>query len=352
MATIILTGGGTAGHCTPHLALLPYLKKNFDNICYIGSETGIEKQIIEQENIPYFSVACAKLNRKFTAKNLKIPFILVKGITQAGNILDQLKPCVIFSKGGYVALPTVIAAKKRKIPVIAHESDYTVGLANKISSKYCEKVLTSFPDTADSLKNGKYVGSPIRINVSKINKRKALDDFSFSGDKPILLVTGGSTGAKTINKVIRESLNELTPKYDVLHICGKNNLDTTIQNKSYFQTEYMHDIERAFSVADICVSRAGSNALFELLSIKKPCLLIPLPKGISRGDQVVNAEYFEKLGLVSVLQQNSLTTESLVHHVNSVYANRFNLAKNFEKNPVNDKSEIIADILCDYLPQK
>ncbi len=349
MATIILTGGGTAGHVTPHLAILPYLKNNFDKIYYIGSEKGIEKDIIKKENIPYFSVPCAKFNRSLNLSNLKIPFKLISGYVKAGKLIDKIKPDVIFSKGGYVAIPTVLAAKKRNIPIIAHESDYTLGLANKITSKYCKKVLTSFKDTALTIKNGEYVGSPIRKALFNTNKNDALDRFRFLGNKPILLVTGGSQGAQFINKVVRDSLPNLLPKYDVIHICGKNNLNNDLNQKGYFQIEYMNDIENAFAVSSVCISRAGSNTVFELLALKKPCVLIPLPKGTSRGDQILNAEYFQKLGLVNVLPQQVLTPESLTLAINSTYANRYNISRNFVKTPINDASREISNIISNYI---
>lgn len=348
MATIVLTGGGSAGHCTPHLALLPYIKNHFDKIYYVGSKNGIEKDIIEKEKIQYFSVPCAKLKRKITVDNLAMPAVVLSGIIKAGKILDEIKPDVIFSKGGYVSVPTVIAAKQRKIPVIAHESDYTVGLANKLTAKYCKKVLTSFPDTAKTLKNGEFIGSPIRNSIYKVSKKAALETFGFSGKKPVLLVTGGSLGAKAINTALRDALDELLTKYDIIHICGKGNVCEQINTQGYYQTEYMQKIENAFAAADVCVTRAGSNSCFELLSIKMPCVFVPLPKGVSRGDQVLNALYFEKLGLASVLQQNSLTAASLINYINAAYANRFNLSKNFEKHPITDKSRQISRILCDY----
>lgn len=348
MATIILTGGGTAGHVTPHLAILPYLKNNFDKIYYIGSESGIEKDIIKNANIPYYSVPCTKFNRSFNLNNLKIPFKLMSGVIKAGKILDKLKPDVIFSKGGYVAIPTVLAAKKRNIPIISHESDYTLGLANKITAKYCRKVLTSFKDTALTLKNGEYVGPPIRNELFATKKENAMQKFGFSNNKPIILITGGSQGAVAINKVVRDALPDLLPKYNVIHICGKNNLNEDMRQKGYFQTEYMNDIENAFTVASVCISRAGSNSVFEVLALKKPCILIPLPKGTSRGDQILNAEYFQKLGLVNVLPQQVLTPESLTLAINSAYANRFNIARNFSNNPIKDASREISNILSYY----
>ena len=309
MAKIILTGGGTAGHVTPHLAILPYLKNDFESIYYIGSENGIEKNIITNANIPYYSVPCAKLSRSFCFDNLKIPIKLFSGYKKAGKILDNLKPDIIFSKGGYVSVPTILAAKKRKIPIIAHESDYTIGLANKLTAKYCKKVLTSFRETAQCLKNGEYVGPPIRKSLLSTNYKDSINQFNFLGDKPILLITGGSQGAMAINNAVRNSLDDLLPKFDILHICGKGNLDKNINKKGYFQAEYLSNIELAYNICSVCISRAGSNTVFELLALKIPSILIPLPKGTSRGDQVLNAEYFQRLGLVSVLPQNVLKSQ-------------------------------------------
>ncbi len=345
MATIILTGGGTAGHVTPHLALMPYLKKDFDKIYYFGSENGIEKTIITKTGVPYFSVPCAKLQRKFTLKNLAIPFKVFNGIRAAGKIIDKIKPDVVFSKGGFVAVPTVVAAKRRGVPVISHESDYTVGLANSVTAGLCKKVLTSFPETAEKLKNGEYVGAPLRDDLFKVTKEKALARFHISGEKPVLLVTGGSSGAQAINDVVRKSLGKLLPTFDVIHICGKGNLSKEDFGNGYRQIEYISDIKYAFRAADVCVSRAGSNTLFEILSLAIPCLLIPLPKGVSRGDQVLNAEYFEKRGLVSVLPQEKLDEKSFIRAVNGVYLKRDKLRKNLELHPVTNASPKIAEIL-------
>lgn len=348
MKTIILTGGGTAGHCIPCLALLPHIKKQFDKIYYIGSESGIEKNIVKKTNIPFYSVPCIKLKRELSIDNLKIPFTLYKGIKNAGKLLDKLKPDVIFSKGGYVALPTVIAAKKRKIPVIAHESDLTAGLANKISSKYCKEVLTSFPDTAKSFPNGKYVGSPIRESNSKHIIEDIKNNANFDSDKPILLIMGGSSGSSAINDCVIKSIKELTKNFNVIHICGNNKKKYTQISNGYHQVEFVDDMNALFSITSVCVSRAGSNSIFELLNKKIPTVLIPLPKGNSRGDQVDNAEYFQKLGLVYVLHQNVLTPSSLNFAVNSAYLNSDNLKKALKKHPVENANEKIVSILLSY----
>lgn len=348
MKTIVLTGGGTAGHCIPCLALLPHLKNHFENIYYIGSENGIEKQLVKNANIPYHFVPCIKLKRELSLDNIKIPFTLIKGIKKAGKLLDNLKPDVIFSKGGYVALPTVIAAKKRKIPVIAHESDLTPGLANKISSKYSKLVLTSFPETAKMLSNGKYVGPPIRQTDKTNNIENIIEKANFLENKPILLIMGGSSGAKSINDCVESSIDILTEKFNVIHICGANKTKTNVKKQGYYQVEFINDMDQVFAKTSVCVARAGSNSLFELLNKKIPTVLIPLPKGNSRGDQVLNAEYFQKLGLVYVLNQNVLTTSSLNFAVNSVYSNRENIKRAFQKYPVEDASEKIVYILRSY----
>lgn len=345
MPTIVLTGGGTAGHCTPHLALLPYLKKDFDKIYYIGSYNGIEKNIIENAGIKYFGVSTVKLNRKFCASNLSIPFKLLKGIKESSKILKELKPDVIFSKGGFVALPVVIAGNKRNIPIVAHESDYTIGLANKISAKYCKKVLTSFMDTAKQIKNGEYVGSPIR-NLSSHIDVNAHEYFGFKGEKPVLLALGGSSGATFINDVLRASLGELLPNFDIIHITGKNNLKQ-MKIDGYYQCEYLNDVELAYSICSVAISRSGSNTVFELLARFIPSLLIPLPKGVSRGDQVLNAEYFEKRGLAYVLQQKDVTVNSLPLYVSAIYANRFNIKRNLKATPILDASPMISRIITD-----
>lgn len=348
MKTIVLTGGGTAGHCIPCLALLPNLKKEFDKIYYIGSENGIEKDLVKKANIPFYSVPCIKLKREFSIDNLKIPFTLIKGIRSAGKLLNKLKPDVVFSKGGYVALPTVIAANKRKIPVIAHESDLTAGLANKISSRFSRIVLTSFPETAKEFKNGKYVGPPIRDEITLKEKDIRLNGLDFGNKKPVLLIMGGSSGSTAINQCVFNLLPDINDKFNVVHLCGKNKTKHKTSYKNYYPLEFYDDMNALFSVTNVCVARAGSNSLFELLNKKIPTVLIPLPKGNSRGDQVLNAEYFQKLGLVYVLNQNVLTPASLNYAINSVYMNRMNIKKSFEKYPIENANDRIVSILSSY----
>lgn len=347
MSSIILTGGGTAGHCTPHLALLPYLRNTFDNIYYVGSDNGLERGIIEKENIPYFSIPCAKLKRGFYLDNLKIPFEVIKGINKAKKIIKKLKPNVVFSKGGYVALPLVIACNK-KVPVISHESDYTMGLSNKISSKFSQKVITSFPSTEKGGKNILYIGSPIRNLTANVTRENALKFFGFNSDKPVLLVMGGSLGAKIINKYIAKILPKIIKDFQVIHLCGKGGFNKDLHFEGYYQAEFLHNIGYAYKIASVIVSRAGANSLFEILSLKIPSVIIPLPKGVSRGDQVLNAKYFNMLGLCNYLPQDCLSENSLTKCIYDAYLGRFFLKKCFALNPINDKSREIAHILASY----
>ncbi len=349
MSKIILTGGGTAGHCIPNVAIIPQLKSHFKDIVYVGSKYGIEKNIIEKEDIPFYEITCAKLDRSNLLKNISTPIKVLQGINQAGKIIDKIMPDVIFSKGGYVSVPLVIAAAKRKIPIVLHESDYTVGLANKICLKFSNKILTSFPETAKGLKNSEYVGSPVRKSLFNFNREVSLKYFGFDGKKPIILVTGGSQGARAVNSVFRAALPNLLPRYDIIHICGKGNLEKENTPQGYYQVEYLEKMEHALNLASVCISRAGANTLFELMALKVPSILIPLPKTVSRGDQILNAEYFQKLGLTYVLNQNVLTKDSITYAINSVYSNRLNIIRNISKQNFLDSNEKIVKIICDSI---
>lgn len=341
--TIVLTGGGTLGHCTPHFAVLPYLKNYFDEIAYIGSFTGLERAAVEKENIPYYPIETVKFIRSLTVKNLQIPFKLKKSIDGAKKILAELNPAVVFSKGGFVGLPVTIAAKKLHIPVIIHESDLSMGLANKIAAKFSEKTLTTFLPTAKNVKNGEYVGAPVREELFTLTKSEGLKKYGFTGEKPVLLITGGSLGAAALNKLVLSSLDGLLKTFDVLLICGKNNL-SGIKKAGFKETEFT-DMRFAYAAASVCVSRAGSNTAFELMCLKIPALFIPLPKNASRGDQIENAEYFKSLSVAAVADQSELTPNEFTRKIFDLYSHKDYYIKNMtEKNftPANKK---IAEIL-------
>lgn len=322
---IVLTGGGTAGHVTPNIALLPELKKAGYEISYIGSKDGIEKKLIEDFDIPYYGVSTGKLRRYFDLKNLTDPFRIIKGFSEAKKLLAEIKPDIVFSKGGFVSVPIVRAAGSLNIPCIIHESDITPGLANKLCIPVASKICCNFPETMQYVPENKGVltGTPIREELSEGSRKKGLELCGFNENKPVLLIIGGSQGSVLVNNCVRESLPDLLKDFQVVHLCGKGNLDESLNNTlGYKQFEYLKDdLKDAFAATDIVISRAGANAICELLSLRKPNLLIPLAAG-SRGDQVLNANSFEAQGFSMVLSEASLTRENLVSRVCELYCNR------------------------------
>ena len=326
MKRIVFTGGGTAGHVTPNIALFPRLKELGYDIQYIGSYDGIEKKLVADYGIPYYGIATGKLRRYFDPKNFSDPFRVLKGFAEAHKILKELNPDVVFSKGGFVSVPVVRAAATLKIPCIIHESDMTPGLANKLCIPVATKVCCNFPETMKDLPADKAVltGSPIRTELAKGNKFRALEMCHFSDGKPVIMVIGGSLGASGVNKLVREALPQLLEDFQVVHICGKDKVDNLLLNtKGYVQFEYVkEDLKDLFAMADVVISRAGANAICELLALRKPSLLIPLPAASSRGDQILNARSFEEQGFSMVTNEDDLTAFSLVEKVHELYFNR------------------------------
>ena len=323
---IVLTGGGTAGHVTPNLALLPYLKAEGYEIVYIGSEKGIERTLIEAEGIPYYSISTGKLRRYLSKENIKDIFRVVKGIAEAKKLIKRLKPDLVFSKGGFVAVPVVLGAKSNNVPVIIHESDITPGLANKIAMPSARVVCSTFPETLQYVPKGKgvHTGTPIRKELFEGDRQKGLAACKFTGEKPVLLMMGGSLGAVKLNHCLREILPELVKTFDVIHLCGKGNLDAHLrEQEGYMQFEYVSDgLNDLFAAADFIVSRAGSNSISEFLALKKPHLLIPLSARASRGDQILNAASFEKQGFARVLVEDEMTAESMKKEIFELYENK------------------------------
>lgn len=324
---IILTGGGTAGHVTPNIALIPHLKEAGYEIVYIGSYDGIEKKLISDfPDIPYYGIATGKFRRYLDIKNLTDPFRVIKGYAEAKKILKKENPDVLFSKGGFVSVPVVRAAASLHIPCIIHESDMTPGLANKLCIPAARKVCCNFPETLKMLPEEKAVltGSPIREELYGGNKIAALELCNFTALKPVIMVIGGSLGAANINRIVRESLDKLLEDFQVVHICGKDKVDDRLLNVSgYKQFEYIKtELKDVFAMADVVISRAGANAICELLALKKPNLLIPLPAAASRGDQLLNAASFESQGFSMVVQEEALTPDLLVEKVQELYFTR------------------------------
>lgn len=326
MKHIVLTGGGTAGHVTPNIALIPALKEAGYQISYIGSYEGIERKLIEELGIPYYGIASGKLRRYFDVKNFTDPFRVLKGFGEAKSLLKKLKPDVVFSKGGFVTVPVVIAAKRCKIPAIIHESDMTPGLANKLCIPSAVKVCCNFPETVSSLPADKAVltGTPIREELRSGDKEAGRQFCGFSADKPVLMVIGGSLGAAAVNQHVRSILPELLKDIQVIHLCGKGKLDESlVGTPGYVQFEYIKkELADLFALADIVVSRAGANAICELFDLNKPNLLIPLSAKASRGDQILNARSFERQGYSMVLEEEEITDEKLLDTLRTLYANR------------------------------
>lgn len=308
MKKILFTGGGSAGHVIPNVALIEeILSEGETDVCYMGTD-GIEKQIIGEWKIPYYQIECPKLVRGggFSGfkRNLKIPSAFLRAQKQALEGLRTFQPDVVFSKGGYVALPVVFAAKKLKIPCFSHESDFSVGLANRLLARKCNKLFTSFPETAKKIRHGEYSGAPIRRALFSTSRAEARKKYSIPFGAKVLLVFGGGSGSRIINDAVRKHLKKLLDEYFILHVCGKNN-SVSAHFENYRQFEFVADMGSLYAAADVVVARAGAGTVFELLALKKPSILVPL-EGQTRGDQKQNAAYFTKKGLCYTLRQTEL----------------------------------------------
>lgn len=349
MKRIILTGGGTAGHVTPNIALLPTLAEEGFDIQYIGSYEGMEKALIEDLGIPYHGISSGKLRRYFDWKNFTDPFRVIKGFFEANKLMKELKPDVVFSKGGFVSVPVVMAAGKNHVPAIIHESDMTPGLANKLCFSKAAKICCNFPETVDKLPKDKAVltGSPIRAELKEGSREAAKLLCGFEDDKPVILSVGGSLGAAGVNKALREALPELTKDFNIVHLCGKGKLDESlIGTKGYFQMEYAKDeMKDLFAYCDIIISRAGANAICEFLSLRKPNLLIPLPASASRGDQILNAKSFVKQGFSMMLDEDTMTKDDFVKSVYELYEHRDKYVLAMEESNQSDAVRTVVDLI-------
>ena len=353
MKKIALTGGGTAGHITPNLALIPELKKRGFDIIYIGSSNGMEKEIVERRNIPFFGITADKLRRYIDFKNFLMPANVVKGIGEAIKILKDNKVNVIFSKGGFVSVPVVIAAARLRIPVISHEADFTPGLANKIATPLSKKVCCNFEETLKMLgKKGVFTGCPIRKELLSGNKKRGLEFLNFKNDKPILFVTGGSLGSKYINDLIRNNIDEILKEFNVVHSCGKGKLDNKINRDGYRQFELLtSELPDVFAATDLVVSRAGANVIFELLALKKPNLLIPLSTKASRGDQILNANSFmrKKYSVVLLEEDQDTHPELFFKKLNELKNRKDEIIANMKNSTEINAINHICDLIEEYI---
>jgi len=347
---ILFTGGGTAGHVTPNIALIEYFKTQSWEMAYVGSYQGIERTLITPLKVPYFPIASGKLHRYFTFKNFLTPFQVLRALWQSIRICRREKPDVVFSKGGFVALPVVFAAWLCRIPIVIHEADITPGLANKLSAPFAKTICVSFEPALKYYKNKhkvKITGIPLRKTILNGNKDHGLTFCGFNHDKPVLMVCGGSLGAQSLNRITREILTPLLEQFQVIHVCGKNKLDPQLKDiEGYRQFEYVNDaFGDLLACADIVVSRAGANSVYELLSLHIPHIFIPLPKAASRGDQIINAQYHADLGLSEVIFEENLTADGLLTTIKALFENRVERKKQLAERDVLDSTTTIAKIL-------
>jgi len=350
---IILTGGGTAGHVLPNLALVPALLDAGFEIGYIGETNGVEQQLATNAKLKFYGISAGKLRRYLSAKNIADAFRVIKGFGQARKVLRKERPDVIFSKGGFVAVPVVFAAKTLKIPVVIHESDITIGLANKLSIPRAKKVCYVFPETLSQLPKEKaiHTGAPLRKEVLQGSVVRAKKFCGFETEKPVIMIVGGSQGSLALNKIVRESLVELLSDFNIIHICGKGNVDDSLGNQEgYRQFEYIaKEMGDLLAFCDIVVSRAGANAIGEFLALQKPNILIPLSKAASRGDQILNAKSFEAQGFSVVVQEEDLDNKKLVSTIKSTFANKDSFVATMKKSktskdPISHILEVIQEV--------
>lgn len=338
MKKILFTGGGTAGHVSVNVALIPEFSKEGYELSYIGSKTGIEKQMIEElNNVKYYSISSGKLRRYFDWKNFTDPFRVIKGIFDSITILRKEKPNFVFSKGGFVSVPVCIAARLLKIPTILHESDLTPGLANKINIKFCNHIFTTFEETIKYLPKNKasLAGAIVREEIYSGNSDKAYELCNFKRDKKVILIMGGSLGSKLINEFIWENINELTSEFQIVHLVGKGQFNKDINIEGYKQFEFINkELFDIFKIVDFTISRAGANSIYEFLALDIPSILIPLGTNQSRGDQLENAQFFEKNGFSKVLLEENLTKISL-----DIITNFSNEINSYKKNMEEYKKE-------------
>ena len=350
--TIMMTGGGTAGHVMPHLAIMPLLEEKGFELQYIGTKAGIEHEIIAKTDIRYHAVSAGKLRRYFSLQNFVDPFKIMAGYLQARRILRKTRPAAVFSKGGFVSVPVVFAAKQLGIPVVLHESDYTPGLANKLCIPRASKICVSFEQALKHVPAGKgiYTGLPIREALLQGKEHKGLNLCGFDGRKPVLLIMGGSQGAQALNSVLDEIMVHLTRKYDVAHIRGQNNLLDGQMIDGYKQFGFVGaELADLYAAADVMVSRAGATAVFEILALCLPSLLVPLPLSASRGDQLLNAQHFEESGYAMTLLQEDMGAVTLQTQIDAVYDERRKLSKAMKKAEAQDAAKKVAQVIIDAI---
>ena len=345
--TIVFTGGGSAGHVTGNLVLIPKCAADNWSIHYIGSEQGIERQLLSgHKEVTYHSIATGKLRRYLAWANVTDVFKVMKGIIQAYRLIKRIKPNLVFSKGGFVSVPVVIGARLNRVPIIIHEPDLNLGLANRLSLPFATTLTTTFKETAANVhtQKGVYVGPILKEEFHY--RRRGLSSSGIVRGKPILLVMGGSQGAQSINRIVTEALSTLLDKFQVIHICGKGKVDHSISLPGYRAYEFVTDeLPELLAMADVVVSRAGSSSIMELLALQKPMLLIPHTNGGSRSGQLAHAQYFQRAGFADMLLEEHLTALSLVAAIMQLYENRITYSDTMNKHEKSREASPIMDLI-------
>ncbi len=344
MPKIFFTGGGTAGHVTPNIALISELARDFE-IGYVGESSSVEEKLISSISVPFFRIKSGKLRRYFSLKNILDPFKVIIGFFQSLRLCVREKPDLVFSKGGYVAVPLVLAARVLKIPIIAHESDLTPGLANRFTFPFCSKICLTFPPSGGELRDNRVVltGTPLRRTLVEADAKKGLRLLEFDINLPILLVFGGSKGARFLNELIFRLRDKLLESFNVVHITGEGNSSREREKKGYIQKEFLlHDFGNVLAAASVVVSRAGANSIYELLALRKPHLLVPLPKTSSRGDQIENAKKFHELGYSRFIEEDLLTDDIFIQEVKKLMDNKTAIEKQMANFKASDAVSIIV----------
>ena len=350
---IIFTGGGSAGHVTPNLALIRELRKKKWEVYYIGSKNGLEKEIIEKviPEVPYFNIPTGKLRRYFSLENFFDPLKILAGIIKAYFLCKKIQPNIVFSKGGFVAFPVVVASWLNHIPVIVHESDFSPGLANKLSFSFARKICVSFSETEkylDYKNKAKLVvsGTPIREELFSGDRKKGLAICGFNENKKVILVQGGGLGSDLVNNIIRDLLPKLLVDFQVVHITGKNKISQNSDCVGYIQFEYLNeDFPDVLASADLVISRSGANSLLELITLHKPHILLPLSAKASRGDQLLNAKHFADLGVSYVIYPEDLTLENLTAEIYRLNNNLAEVKMALNKLQLLDSVSIICKVI-------
>ena len=345
---IMMTGGGTAGHVMPNLALVKPLREKGYRIGYIGRKNSIEERLAKESGLSFYHITAGRLHRDFNLENWISPWLNMKGTVQALGIIRREKPDVIFCKGGFVSVPVAAAACMSHVPVVLHESDMTPGLANRLCLPFADKVCVSFEETLCHVPASKAIltGTPIRQELTDGDRNEGYALTGLMPGKPVVLVMGGSSGAGALNEVIGKAAAELTKGYQVVHLCGRQQTEHCRSMPGYCTLEYAGpELKHLYAMADIIVSRAGANALAEILMLRKPNILIPLPKAVSRGDQILNAASFEKKGYSLVLPQEKLTKETLLTALETVYRHREKYMAAMEKSPGQNGTGAVLEVI-------